>query len=200
MAALSRRDATRIRWICSISRADLTPPISWRNASRSGRIRCTPKMQAAPTGPGSLTEIIIPDPTVIYQPSLCIQELLIPASRPPFIGSVAFQDACFDVIHQLDRKNIGYDRFSHRGIFNGKQHFDPAVKVTRHEICTSQKDLFIAPVMEIINPCMFKEPPDNRTHRDIFAYLMNFRSRATDTPHVQLNVHPACDARYSAAM
>jgi hypothetical protein len=73
MAALSRRDATRIRWICSISRADLTPSISLRKASRRGRIRCTPKMQAAPAGPGSLADITVPDPTMIYQPALCIQ-------------------------------------------------------------------------------------------------------------------------------
>jgi hypothetical protein len=74
-------------------------------------------------------------------------------------------------------------------VLYGKQDFNPPVKVSRHQIGTAKKYLVISPVMEIVDPGMLKEPPDNRTDRDILADTGDTGTKTADPAYLQFHLY-----------
>ena len=65
-----------------------------------------------------------------------------------------------------------------------KYDLDPFVKISRHPIRATEKNLFIATICKTVNSAVLKKPADDTTHSNPVTYSANARPQGANTTNV----------------
>src|ERR1700722_2711542 len=96
-----------------------------------------------------------------------------------FINAIRLSRAGSAVVSQAFLENAIPQPPDDPRIQDRKQNLYAPVEVARHQIRAAHIHLFCAAVLEVIQAAVFKKPPDNADHPNVFADSWNSRTQAT---------------------
>src|SRR5688572_12874133 len=98
---------------------------------------------------------------------LTVSRKLTVAGQNLFIAAVGPQFPCLGVVGKIGSQIVIFEIFPDRRPVYRRQDLDAAVQISRHPVGTSHVNFVIAAVLEIIDPAMLKQTPDNTSDPDI---------------------------------
>src|SRR5208337_2457166 len=106
------------------------------------------------------------------------------------VGPVTGHQPQLPVVPELGLKDDREKRLFYRGIGDREEHLHAPVEVPGHKIGTPEEYLVFTVVFKVIDPCMLKEPSDNRAYGDILAHAGDARPQAADPPYLEIDLNP----------
>ena len=131
------------------------------------------------------------DRIAIEQLLLGVDTVLSGGSLLPDISTIGEHLAGLYIVVEVERQHFVAQVPHYPVVFDGKEHFNPAIKVARHQIGATRENQFLAAVVEVIEPAVFQEAADDANDADVLAHSRDAWAQAAGSANQEINPH-AC--------
>ena len=100
------------------------------------------------------------------------------------ITAVRQQLPGLNVILKPNGEDIIHDDIAPLRMKDGKENFDSAIEIARHEVCASDENFMLSSVMKVEDSGMFQEATDDGAHPNGVTHSGNAGSQATDASYL----------------
>ena len=94
-----------------------------------------------------------------------------------------------NVILKPNGEDIIHDDIAPLRMKDGKENFNSAIEIARHEVCASDEYFMLSSVVKVKDSGMFQEATDYGAHPNGVTHSGNAGSQATDASYLQVDFH-----------
>ena len=118
----------------------------------------------------------------------------------PNIAAILLQQARFHVVSQVSFQDLLAHALAQQLILDGENHFHALVQIARHPVRAAHVNFLLAAVGKVKNAAVLEKAAHNAAHPNVVAHPTHPRTQCANAAHEQINLTPACEARYKAMM